>query len=235
MNGMYGNPYGGGSTATDAAVVGAQTVTGFASGLATGAAVAATVPVVGWIVGGVMGAAAGTVALIAAVKNGKIRQADAIKAAHKLGYPHPEKVPAFIVRALKLTKSKQRDLLSKYKAHYGKLKSRESHAVFPKLYKADMQKLKAKIDILDAMVHPKPIPQKGFHAALAKAPVVAANEAPNDAGVSLDPSADMDKSTANVLPGTEIPVIPAIIGTVVVVGLVAYFARKQPATGKVAK
>ena len=72
------------------------------AGLLTSAGVTASaVPVVGWVVGGVLAATAGTIALVGAVRRGKMRKAEAISAAKAAGIPDAEEVPAFLVQAMK--------------------------------------------------------------------------------------------------------------------------------------
>jgi hypothetical protein len=111
-----------GGLATGATVAGSTAVTG----LLTAAGVsAAAVPIVGWIVGGVIAAAAGTVALVAAVKGGKVRRAEAIEIAKKLGLSEPEKAPGFIVRALKIPKDRRKKLAARLKKRAVALKKRK--------------------------------------------------------------------------------------------------------------
>lgn len=88
-----------GTTATTAA--GATVGTTAVSSLLMAAGVsAASVPVIGWVVGGVAAAAAGTIALVLAIRSGKVRKADAVAQAQALGIPDASNVPHFAVQAL---------------------------------------------------------------------------------------------------------------------------------------
>ena len=51
--------------------------------------------------------AAGGVALVKAIKGGKVRRAEAIKIARKLKIPKPEEAPRYIVKTLRMTKAKR--------------------------------------------------------------------------------------------------------------------------------
>lgn len=105
----------------------ATTVTGGAvTGLLTAAGVsAAAVPIIGWVVGGVIAASAGVVALVAAVKGGKVRRAEAVETARGLGIAEPEKAPGFIVRALKIPKKRRAKLLARLQKRVSRLKGRK--------------------------------------------------------------------------------------------------------------
>lgn len=156
-------PSGYGASEGDVALDTAKVTAAAAGGVVTGAAaassittllvaggVAATVPVVGWITAGVLAAAAGTVALVMALKQGKIRKDEAIAAAKKLGMgSYAELVPAFTVGALKWPKARREKVLARMEKQYAKMKGKKG--VFPKLYAKDVEKLAAKIKILKAI------------------------------------------------------------------------------------
>jgi hypothetical protein len=192
----YSGHYGDGEqVAIDTAKVSAAT--GVAGGTAvTGLLVAAgsvaAVPVAGWIGAGVLAAAAGTVALVASIKAGKARRKDAVALARKLKLPHPEKAPGYIVRVLKLKKSKRAKLLTRYKQRIARLSKRKSK-LFAKARARRIADLKWKVAVLVAMAkieNPKKMTANEKKAAriVAAAPLVPPLEAVNEVNSpAMDP------------------------------------------------
>lgn len=98
-------------------------VGGAAAGLATGATIAATVPVVGWAVGGVLAGAAGVTALVQGIANRRVKKAEAVAWARRLGLPDPDEVPGFVVRLRRLDPAKRRKLLERYQRRVARYRS----------------------------------------------------------------------------------------------------------------
>jgi hypothetical protein len=122
----YGSfPIGYGQVGADAVKVGATTVgtgasaAGAVSSLMVAAGGSAAIPVAGWVAAGVLAAAAGTVALVAAIKGGKKRRAEAIAEAQRLGIPNAADVPGYVTRAMKWNTAKLRKELVKARRKLG--------------------------------------------------------------------------------------------------------------------
>lgn len=165
------------------------------SALLAAAGGASTVPVAGWIVAGVLAATAATVTLVSCIKQRKVQQKEAIKAAKAMKLPDPEKVPGFIVKALDLSSSKRAKLISKYAKRLDKL--RDKKGVFPKHHQKRVVRLAAKLKILKAIdivekgQANKYLP-KNVQAAIAAAPKVSASQAPvANAATEQEIQADM--------------------------------------------
>lgn len=119
MYGAYGRSY----AAQTAGKVALTTVSTTASVAGTAASLAAaaglaSVPVAGWIAAAGIGITAGTIQLVAAIRQGKIRKAEAIAKAKELGIADAELIPGYTVKALEgspawIEKQTQR-LLKKY-------------------------------------------------------------------------------------------------------------------------
>jgi hypothetical protein len=105
------------------------------------------VPIVGWVVGGAIAVSAGIVALVAAVKSGKVRRAEAVATARKLGIAEPEKAPGFIVRALKIPKTRRAKLLARLRKRMDRLKARK----LGKPGQKRLANLKWQVDVLVAL------------------------------------------------------------------------------------
>lgn len=98
------------ATTQDTVAVLSQTAAGWATGTATvvpivgqllvAAGVQMAIPGIGWITAGATAAVAGTIALVMALRRGKMRKQQAVEQARALGIPDAEEVPAFTVQAL---------------------------------------------------------------------------------------------------------------------------------------
>jgi len=151
----YSDAYGaaGEQTARDAAritVAGGGTAAATAASLAVAAGGVAAIPVAGWVAAGVLGGTAGVVALVGAIKGGKARRRDAVALAKKLKIPEPEKAPAFIVGALKMSKAKRARLLARYKKRIARI-SKRRNKLFAKARARRLAKLRWRVRVLEAL------------------------------------------------------------------------------------
>lgn len=149
-SGYYGN---GEQVAIDTAKVTAATAVAGGSTVATLAVTAGAVsaiPVAGWVAAGVLGAAAGVIALVGAIKKGKARRRDAVALAKKLKLPEPDKVPGFIVRALKMKKAKRAKLLARYKRRIARVSKRKNR-LFAKARDRRLSRLRWQVRVLEAL------------------------------------------------------------------------------------
>ena len=139
-------------TGVDTARVSAAALTTTASTaatLATTAGSVAAIPVGGWIAAGVLGAAAGITALVAAIKGGKIRKAQAIAYAKKLKIPEPERFPEFTVKALRLSDKRRKRLIILISKRINRKKDKKG--LFPKRHDAKLKKDIFKLRLLKAI------------------------------------------------------------------------------------
>lgn len=97
-----------------------------ASLVTTGASIAAAGGLVGWVVGGGTAAAGGIVALVQGLKNRRLRKAEAIRWAKKLGLPDAEKVPAFVMKLARKDRAWRVKKLVRYKRVLSKIKERQA-------------------------------------------------------------------------------------------------------------
>lgn len=114
-----------GGVLTDAeGVAGTTIATGIAAAstvsslLVAAGASSAMVPY-GWIVAGGLALAAGTIATVDAVRTAKLKRADIVDQAKKLGIPNADAFPSFVARAMNMLYvdgdvSKYKDLMAKY-------------------------------------------------------------------------------------------------------------------------
>jgi hypothetical protein len=149
-SGHYGN---GEQVAIDTAKVTAATAVtggGTVATLAVTAGAVSAIPVAGWIAAGVLGGAAGVIALVGAIKKGKARRRDAVALAKKLKLPEPNKVPGFIVRALKMKKAKRAKLLARYKRRIARVGKRKNK-LFAKARDRRLSRLRWQVRVLEAL------------------------------------------------------------------------------------
>lgn len=222
MYGYFGaSVYGASDTTIDIVDVTGTTVIaggGTAASLALVAGGAAAVPVVGWVVAAGIGTAAGTFALVDAIKRGKVRRAEAVKLARKLGIPNPAAAPTYLVKVMKWDKAKRRKELAKLREKLKKQRKRgkgwwESAAN----QRQDIRELRWKINVLNTLgqalgegrrgrpgrrqrIRPTPF---GFKSAAGMPPASA--YAPRPVGVSMPPT----RPVSVTMPQTRgIPVVP---------------------------
>lgn len=92
------------STASAAVAAGTSTAaSGAVASLLSAAGISASVPVVGWITAGIAATAAGIIALVGGIKRGRLRKAEAVALAQKLGFEDAAAIPGFTVRALEMS------------------------------------------------------------------------------------------------------------------------------------
>jgi len=156
MYGYFGaSVYGASDTAIDVVdVTGTAVIAGggTAASLAVVAGGVAAVPVVGWVAAAGIGTAAGTFALVDAIKRGKVRRAEAVKLARKLGIPNPGAAPTYLVKVMKWDKAKRRKELAKLREKLKKQRKRgkgwwESTAN----QRQDIRELRWKINVLTTL------------------------------------------------------------------------------------
>ncbi len=156
MYGYFGTSvYGASDTTIDVVDITGKTAIaggGTAATLAVAAGGAAAVPVVGWVVAAGIGTAAGTFALVDAIKRGKVRRAEAVKLARRLGIPNPENAPTYLVKVMKWDKAKRRKELAKLREKLKKQRKRgkgwwESAAN----QRQDIRDLRWKINVLNTL------------------------------------------------------------------------------------
>ena len=156
MYGYFGaSVYGASDTTIDVVDVTGTTVIaggGTAATLAVAAGGVAAVPVVGWVAAAGIGTAAGTFALVDAIKRGKVRRAEAVKLARKLGIPNPGAAPTYLVKVMKWDKAKRRKELAKLREKLKKQRKRgkgwwESTAN----QRQDIRDLRWKINVLNTL------------------------------------------------------------------------------------
>ena len=150
----YSGHYGDGEqVAIDTAKVTAATAVaggGTVATLAVTAGAVSAIPVAGWVAAGVLGGAAGVIALVGAIKKGKARRKDAVALAKKLKLPEPDKVPGFIVRALKTKKAKRAKLLARYKRRIARV-SKRKNKLFAKARERRLSRLRWQVRVLEAL------------------------------------------------------------------------------------
>ena len=150
-NNTYGSVPKSQVAADTAKVAGATLASGAGTtvSLITSAGAAATVPVMGWIAAGVFAGIAGVTALVAAIKGGKIRKAQAIACAKKLKIPEPEKFPAVTVKALRLSNKRRKRLFALISKRVNR--KRDKKGLFPKRHDKILQKDIFKLKLLKAV------------------------------------------------------------------------------------
>jgi len=179
----------------------ASTVAGgtVAVGLITAAGGAATVPVAGWVVAAGLAIAAGTVALVVAVKKGKIRRKEALEVAKKLKIPTPTKMPGFIVSVLKMKVPARDKLYARLRKRYERAK-KKSPKVFAKAHKKLVDTLFWKIAVIEAIMkveNPKFMTSAEKRAAARADSRRAVPDPVSEQNSPLDLAADEAKDTAD--------------------------------------
>lgn len=167
------SPYGRGETAADAAKVATAAVSTGASaaaslaaisaGTATGASAvvgslmsaagvsAVAAPPWSWVVAGGLALAAGTIQLVSALRRGKLRKADAVAEAQRLGIPDAATVPAFVVRCLEDYQTDPRRLYWTGYRVQSQL-DRKKRGVLGFAWLRSRYKLEAKLRIIGALI-----------------------------------------------------------------------------------
>lgn len=226
-------------------------VGGAAAGLATGATIAATVPVAGWAVGGVLAGAAGVTALVQGVANRRIKKAEAVAWARRLGLPDPEEVPGFVVRVRRLDRAKRARLLARYRRRVARYRAqlrrwqarpgaRRALQVLtlgvmrgPERLQRAIKRNEAKIAIIEALDEARAARREGLRSGDGGA-LTAPPRLPGQAVPPGSPDAPNDGDGEDA-PGSGIPWAAIAAGALIVGGLWYLSQQDNGATSKAAK
>jgi hypothetical protein len=217
-------------------------VGGAAAGLATGATIAATVPVAGWIVGGVLAGSAGVVALVQGVANRRLKKAEAVAWARRLGLPDPDEVPGFVVRLRKMDAQKRAKLRERYQRRLARYRAqlqrwnarpgaRRTLQVFtfgilrgPERLRNAIERNAAKIKLIDALEEARDERRQGLRAGRGAATDLAPPRLP---GQALPPSSPELPAEAPPVEGIGGVPWAYLIGGAVVVGALVLLMRQS--------
>jgi len=227
-------------------------VGGVAGGLATGATIAATVPVAGWAVGGVLAGAAGVTALVQGVANRRVKKAEAVAWARRLGLPDPEEVPGFVVRVRRLDRAKRARLLARYRRRVARYRAqlrrwqarpgaRRALQVLslgilrgPERLRRAIKRNEAKIAIIEALDEARAARREGLRSGDGGA-LTAPPRLPGQAVPPGAPDAPIDGGAEDDAPGAGIPWAALAAGALIVGGLWYLSQQDDAAAGKAAK
>jgi hypothetical protein len=199
-----------GQVAGKAATAAAPAAAKAAGGALAAAGGLSAIPVAGWIAAGAIVAGVGAFAIVRAVRKGKAKKADIVKLATEQGIPDAAEVPAFTVRAVKLSPDKREKVAAKLQKQLEKLQGKKSRKGRDKR----AQKIQSRLNILAAAEQLASAESMGM-----EAPADLTAAANLDAGETLDVDADTGFLTPKVM----------IIGGVVlgVGGLAALFLLRR--------